>query len=107
MDIQGLVRDASQADVLHQRLATACYPEHGLPMLLYLAMKHDHDLEAALLANANAGGDNVHRSMVLGLVVGAASETVPDHLKTGLADYPALSAEIDAFTEVATAGRGV
>lgn len=64
--------------------ATACYPEHGLPLLLYLAKCHNVDVESALLANANAGGDSVHRGMILGLVIGAASDDLPEHLRHGL-----------------------
>jgi len=85
----------------HSRLATACYPEHVLPMMLYLAVRHRFDLEAALLANANAGGDNVHRGMVLGLLVGAASDEVPSSLKAGLIDHAELAAEIEAFAKLA------
>lgn len=58
----------------HNRLSTACYPEHGLPMMLYLAVQNRFDLKSAILANANAGGDNVHRGIGLGLLAGEASE---------------------------------
>lgn len=34
-----------------------------------------------VLANANSGGDNVHRGMILGLLAGAANEEIPVHLK--------------------------
>ena len=86
---------------MHNRLATACYPELGLPMMLYLADQNRFDLESALLANANARGDNVHRGMVLGLLVGAASEEVLAMLKTGLVDHVELATEIEALSEMA------
>ena len=70
-------------------------------MMLCLAVQNRFDLESALLANANAGGDNVHRGMVLGLLVGAASEEVPAMLKTGLVDHVDLATEIEAFSELA------
>ena len=58
----------------------------ALPLLLYLARKHDFDLRAALLANANVGGDNVHRGMILGMLVGAAEDGgLPPDLRNGLA----------------------
>jgi hypothetical protein len=106
MDIPQLLNGYQEEDITHSRLATACYPEHGLPVMLYLAVRHKLDLEAALLANANAGGDNVHRGMVLGLLVGAASDNVPPTLKTGLVDHVALSTEIEAFAELAVTSVG-
>ncbi|MFW6312379.1 MAG: hypothetical protein ACOC2N_00655 [Spirochaetota bacterium] len=35
--------------------ATACYPEHGLPLSLFLAARHESAVRPTLLANANAG----------------------------------------------------
>ncbi len=87
--------------------ASACYPEHGLPLLLYLAQNHGVDVEATLLANANAGGDNVHRGMVLGLVVGAANDELPQHLKQGLIAFDELQGEIAAFADVAASGKAI
>ncbi|MDH3591312.1 MAG: ADP-ribosylglycohydrolase family protein [Planctomycetota bacterium] len=91
LDLAALAEQPEEEVVLKQ-LATACYPEHGLPLLLYFARRYVGDPEAALLANANAGGDNVHRNMVLGLLVGA-----PSALRDGLADRDALEREIAAF----------
>jgi ADP-ribosylglycohydrolase len=88
-------------------LSTACYPEHGLPLLLYLAENNSLDVEASLLANANAGGDNVHRGMVLGLIVGAAHDELPDDLRQGLVDCEDLQSEIDAFADVALSGNAI
>jgi ADP-ribosylglycohydrolase len=88
-------------------LSTACYPEHGLPLLLYLAEVNNLDLKDSLLANANAGGDNVHRGMVLGLIVGAAHDEIPDDLQQGLSDYPELQSEIDGFAGVALSGQAI
>jgi hypothetical protein len=87
--------------------ATACYPEHGLPLLLYFAHNHKVDVEATLLANANAGGDNVHRGMVLGLIVGAANDKLPLHLKQGLTAFDDLQGEIDAFSDIALSGKAI
>ena len=106
MDIPELLNEFKEETMIHSRLATACYPEHGLPMMLYLAVRHKFDLETALLANANAGGDNVHRGMLLGLLVGAALDEVPVSLKTGLTDHAELAMEIDAFAELAVTSVG-
>ena len=98
------IAQESPEDVVLRQLGTACYPEHGLPLLLYCAAHHQFDAEAALLANVNAGGDNVHRNAVLGLLVGAATESFPEHLREGLSDVEALQNEIDAFVKVAASG---
>lgn len=104
-DPDRLVRDYSPEQVVRQMLSTACYPEHGLPLLFYLARSCDLEAEASLLANANAGGDNVHRGMVLGLILGAANAELPARLKEGLLAFPALEREIEAFAEVAVESR--
>jgi len=91
-------------EVILERLATACYPEHGLPLSLFLACKHDFEPRAALLANANAGGDNVHRGALLGILAGAAAGELPAELCQGLADHDELAGEIGAFAEVAAGG---
>ena len=72
-----------------------------MPLLLFLAAKHDFDPERSLLANANAGGDNVHRGAVLGMLAGAATEAFPVHLREGLAESREIGEEIDAFAEIA------
>ena len=48
----------------------------------------DADVWTALLANANVGGENVHRGCVLGALLGAHSgvERLPPQLVDGLAD---------------------
>jgi len=52
-----------------------------------------------LLANANVGGENVHRGIVLGALLGAEAgeQGIPEHLKTELKDYRKIKEEIDAF----------
>ncbi len=85
-------------------LATACYPEHGLPLLFSLIQKHEFKVRDGLLANANAGGDNVHRGMIMGLLVGSAAPEIPEKLIVGLKDHKELGKEIKAFSEVAITG---
>jgi ADP-ribosyl-[dinitrogen reductase] hydrolase len=51
---------------------TACYIDSSFPALLFFAYKYADDLEAGLLANANAGGENVARGSALGALLGAA-----------------------------------
>jgi len=52
-----------------------------------------------LLANANCGGENVHRGIVLGALLGAqvGESAIPEHFKSGLKDSAAIAQEIDAF----------
>jgi ADP-ribosylglycohydrolase len=106
-EIESLTRKNSNREVVYRMLSTACYPEHGLPLLLYLAELNKLDIRASLLANANAGGDNVHRGMVLGLIVGAANDELPDDLQQGLSDFADLQSEIDAFCDVVLSGRAI
>lgn len=106
-EVDQLAKSHSDREVINNMFATACYPEHGLPLLLYQAYKHKFDVEATLLANANAGGDNVHRGMVIGMIVGAANDEVPHHLVKKLIAYKELKEEIDAFTEIAVSGKGI
>ncbi|MFO1069017.1 MAG: ADP-ribosylglycohydrolase family protein [Geminicoccaceae bacterium] len=101
LDLGALVERGDDAAVIRALVSTACYPEHGVPLLLYLALRHGLDLEAALLANANAGGDNVHRGAVLGLLLGAATDSVPERLKRGLLAHDELAVEIAAFAALA------
>ncbi len=105
LDLAALDAELPEDEVVMGRFATACYPEHGLPLALYLAFHHAPDAGAALLANANAGGDNVHRGMVLGLIAGAACDKFPEKLKTGLVEHAVIAAEIDGFVEVACSGQ--
>lgn len=96
LDLAELVARADDDEVVGALLSTACYPEHGVPLLLYLALRHKLDLEQALVANAEAGGDNVHRGAVLGLLLGAAGAAVPAHLQRGLLEHDAIAEEIGA-----------
>jgi hypothetical protein len=106
-DLDRLILDYSESDVVSNLFATACYPEHGLPLLLYFAQKNNVDVENTLLANTNAGGDNVHRGMVLGLIVGAANDEIPAHLMQGLVAFDELQTEIEDYTEIALSGDGI
>ena len=105
-DIDRFIEQHETDEAACQTLATACYPEHGLPLILYFARKHDFDMRASLLANANVGGDNVHRGMILGMLVGAANEAIPEDLIRGLVAREALRREIEMFVEIVTRASG-
>lgn len=78
------------------------------PSLIHFAGKYTGDFERGLLANANCGGENVHRGIVLGALIGAhhGERAIPEHWKTGLKDHAALREEIDAF-KAAVAGAAL
>ena len=65
-------------------LSPACYLEDSFPASLFLAWKYAEDLEAALVANTNLGGDNCHRGIVVGALVGAGGAKVPERWAGGL-----------------------
>ena len=71
-------------EVIGRVLSPACYLDDAFPASLYLAWKYHDDLEAALVANANLGGDNCHRGVVVGALVGAGGAKVPERWKDGL-----------------------
>jgi len=61
--------------------------------------KYADSLEAGLLANANCGGENVHRGCLIGALLGAyhGESAIPEHLKHGLYESRALAKEIGSF----------
>jgi len=67
---------------------------------MFLLYKNKFDFKASVLANANAGGDCVHRGIILGLLAGAANDDIPEELKTGLAEYENIKREIEDFIKV-------
>jgi len=93
---------------------TACYLGQALPALLDSVVKYGKSNEKdsvwkALLANANTGGENVHRGSCLGAVLGAAATSSDekvewnaneDPMVQGLHDKVQLEKEIDDFVKV-------
>lgn len=89
---------------------SACYLQGSIPTLLDMIAKYTstdlssgrtNDAWTGLLANANVGGENVHRGSVLGAVLGARAgvENMPAELFDGLHDKDELAKEIDAFVQ--------
>lgn len=50
---------------------SACYIQSSFPVFLFLTYKYADSFEKAILANANAGGENVARGSLIGAVLGA------------------------------------
>jgi ADP-ribosylglycohydrolase len=65
-------------EVIGGVLSPACYLEDAFPASLFLAWKYADDLESALIANTSLGGDNCHRGIVVGALVGAGGSPVPE-----------------------------
>ncbi len=95
-----LLPNATDENMITTRFATACYPEHGIPLILYFLYKNSFNFKQSILDNANAGGDNVHRGMILGALAGASSEEIPKDLKMGLKAYEDIKNEIDEFVKI-------
>jgi len=70
--------------VVGEILSPACYLKDSFPASLFLAWKYADDLESALIANTNLGGDNCHRGIVVGALVGAAGAPVPARWAEGV-----------------------
>jgi ADP-ribosylglycohydrolase len=100
LDLDDLLNNYKEDDILGSVFTTGCYPEQSLPVLMYLLHKNKLDFKSSILDNANAGGDCVHRGIILGLLAGAASDEIPEELKTGLTEYASISKEIDDFVKV-------
>ena len=59
--------------VVGRHLTTACYLPDSFTASLYLAWKYHDDFSAGVVANARCGGDNAHRGVVVGSLIGAAN----------------------------------
>ena len=77
----------------------ACYIDSSFPAFLGMAYKYADSFEAGVLANANAGGENVARGSLLGAVLGAAHSWagLPAWCVEGLVAKDAALTEIDAL----------
>ena len=64
-------------EVIGSILSPACYLKDAFPAALVLAWKYSNNLESALIANTNLGGDNCHRGIVVGALVGASGAAIP------------------------------
>lgn len=98
IDLASMVERArTDRDIVGGRYSTACYISDSWPSLLYLAYKYRSDLKAALLANANLGGENAHRGAVLGGIVSLSCGSAVDEWFGQLVDHQAIQSEIAAL----------
>ena len=45
--------------------------------------------------------------MLLGLIIGAASDDLPEHLRHGLIALEGLQEEVEQFSDIALSGKGI
>ncbi len=100
------IRRSPNPRVRESSTMSACYLGSSLPGLVDMVAKHaplsETNGEAvweALLANANVGGENVHRASIMGAVLGARAgyNALPSKLMNGLYAKDDLEQEIEAF----------
>lgn len=104
LDVAGLVaKQLPDQQVVGQLYSPACYISDAWPVILYLTYKYHRDPWQALLVNTNLGGDNVHRGMVLGAILGLRSGAAAARGFNRLAAADVLGEEIDALISAASA----
>ncbi len=76
-------------EVVGKLVSTACYLEDALPATYYLALKYADKFEEGLIKNTHLGGDNCHRGVALGAILGAANgcENIPVEWVQGLKNF--------------------
>jgi ADP-ribosylglycohydrolase len=106
LDVAGLVkRNLPDHQVVGHLFSRACYISDSWPVVLYLAYKYQNDPWQALRVNTNLGGDNVHRGIVLGVLLGLQSNTVATNWFDKLVSHSAIGQEIEALINAATASN--
>ncbi|GHG72861.1 hypothetical protein GCM10010919_25490 [Alishewanella longhuensis] len=100
-----LQRNMPDNQVIGQVFSRACYISDSWPIVLYLACKYQDDPWQALLVNTNLGGDNVHRGIILGTLLGLQSDHVATHWFEQLVDHKAIAQEIAALFTLADAPK--
>ncbi len=99
LDLAALVaKGRDDRDIVGRVFSSACYISDAWPAVLYLAYKYRDHPRAGLLANANVGGDNVHRGAVLGVLFGLMHARAEDDWFAQLQARDAIAAEIRAAT---------
>jgi ADP-ribosylglycohydrolase len=76
--------DRPDEKIIGSILSPACYLKDAFPASLFLAWKYSNSLESALIANTNLGGDNCHRGIVVGALVGASGAAIPERWANNL-----------------------
>merc|ERR1719188_586196 len=86
---------------------SACYVKSNFPVTLLMAYKYADSPERAVLASANAGGENVNRNALLGAIMGAGHGMAgwPGWMVDGLVAKDAIGKSVNEFVgSVITSG---
>jgi len=105
-----IIKRPSNPHVQDASTMSACYLSSSLPGLVdmiakYMPASNDSNNNGGdrvwqgLLANANVGGENVHRGSIMGAIIGARAglDQIPSQLVSGLHPQSELEKEIDDF----------
>ncbi len=104
LDLHDLVGNTQDdRHVIGNLFSSACYIDGSWPGVLYLAYKYHRHPRQALLVNTNLGGDNVHRGIVLGGLLGLINAATDDEWFEQLVEHSALTVEIEALLALVTA----
>lgn len=105
-DLKGLInRGLPDRQVVGHVFSSACYISDAWPVVLYFAYKYRNEPWQGLLANTNVGGDNVHRGMVLGSILGTLSTSITDQWFEKLVAHKNISQEVDGLLSLASAPK--
>jgi ADP-ribosylglycohydrolase len=98
LDLPSLAKKAtSDMQIVGGMFSSACYISDSWPSVLYLAYQYHQNPREGIIANANLGGDNVHRGSVLGAILGLITKGTVDDLYVQLADHEQINSEIEAL----------
>ena len=89
-----VAKNKSDIEIVGRQFSPACYISDAWPSVLYFAYRYAEDGKKALTANANVGGDNVHRGFVLGTLLGLIEGAPIRDMFEQLADTEELEHEI-------------
>jgi len=86
---------------------TACYIDSSFPAMLFFLYKYADSVERVILANANAGGENVARGALIGAIIGAhhGMSGFPKWTINGLLAKDEILAEIEQLVTISSGGK--
>ncbi len=93
------ITNQSDEEVAFRHLRNGSDTDDAVPLAFFLALKYQGDTEAALLANANLGGETCNRGALIGSLLGAANgvEDIPGELVQSLTAYEELDQLSESF----------
>lgn len=93
------IANLKDEEVAFKQLRNGSDTDDAVPLAFYLALKYQNDTEAALIANANLGGETCNRGAILGSILGAANgaEDLPGELVEKLTQFEELDKLSEAF----------